>query len=234
MSKIEITDELLYKHCPNVEKYIVDKIPKEEDIDYVYPKKFDRKIKKLIKEEERPVFSNKIYRYTRKVAMVFILITIGLFTLTMSVESLRIEFFNIIKEIHKEFTIYKFDDKSNDLEFKNMEPEYLPKGFKETDRRIMDDDILFMYSNGTDFLTYHYFKVDNSNLYLDTEDTKTTKVLINGVEGEYIEKEKYYTIIWEDAGYCYIVRLEYLDKSYVDNKYEELIKIAKNIKENKK
>lgn len=234
MYKIDITDELLYSCCSKVEKYIVDKIPNEEDIDYLYPKKFEKKIKKIIKQEDRPQFLNTVYAYTRKVAIVFIIITMGLFTLTMSVESLRIQFFNIIKEIHEEFTIYKFNSESNnDLEFKNMEPAYLPKGFEEIDRRSMDDDVLIMYSNGVDLLTYNYFKSDSSNLYLDTENTKTTKVLINGIEGEYIEKEKYYTLIWENDGYCYIVRLEYLDKSYIGNKYEELIKIAKNIKNKK-
>lgn len=233
MDRIDITDELLYSCCSKVEKYIVDKIPNEEDIDYIYPKKFEKKIKKIIKQEDRPPFLNTIYNYTRKVAVVFIIITIGLFTLTMSVESLRIQFFNIIKEIHEEFTIYKFDNKSSDSEFKNMEPAYLPKGFKEIDRRMMTNNTYIMYSNEVDFLTYNYFKVENSNLYLDTEDAKITKILINDIEGEYIEKEKDHTLIWEDSGYFHIIALEYLDKSNIANKYEELIKIAKNIKNKK-
>lgn len=231
MDKIDITDELLYSCCPKVEKYIIDKIPNEEDIDYLYPKKFEKKIKKIIKQEDRPQFLNTVYVYTRKVAIVFIIITMGLFTLTMSVESLRIQFFNIIKEIHEEFTIYKFNSKSNnDLEFKNMEPTYLPKGFEEIDREIMYDGILVMYSNGVDLLTYNYFKVGDSNLYLDTENSKTTKILIGDIEGEYIEKEGDNTIVWEDSGYCNMITLEYIDKSHINNKYDELIKIAKNIK----
>lgn len=233
MGKIEITDELLYSCCPKVEKYIIDKIPNEDDIDYIYPKKFDKKIKKIIKQEDRPPFLNKIYSYTRKVAVVFIVITVGLFTLTMSVESVRVQLFNIIKEIHEEFTIYKFDSGNlDDSEFKNMELTYLPKGFKETDRSTMDDDITVIYSNGSDHLTFNYFKVGNANLYLDTEDAKTTKVLINGIEGEYIEKDKEYTFIWQKNSYCYIVALEYVNKQHVNNQYDELMKIVKNIKKN--
>ena len=73
MDKIDITDELLYSCCSKVEKYIVDKIPNEEDIDYLYPKKFEKKIKKIIKQEDRPQFLNTVYAYTRKVAIVFII-----------------------------------------------------------------------------------------------------------------------------------------------------------------
>jgi len=48
MDKYEITDDLLFQHCTNVENFILEQIPDEEDIDYEYPKEFEKKIKKII------------------------------------------------------------------------------------------------------------------------------------------------------------------------------------------
>ena len=41
-------------------------IPDEEDIDYEYPKEFEKKIKKIIKKEKMGLFLNKISLYTKK------------------------------------------------------------------------------------------------------------------------------------------------------------------------
>ena len=46
MDKYEITDYLLFQHCANAENSILEQIPDEEDIDYEYPKEFEKKIKK--------------------------------------------------------------------------------------------------------------------------------------------------------------------------------------------
>ena len=51
MDKYEITDDLLFQHCTNVENFILEQIPDEEDIDYEYPKEFEKKIKKIIKKK---------------------------------------------------------------------------------------------------------------------------------------------------------------------------------------
>ena len=52
MDKYEITDDLLFQHCANAENFILEQIPDEEDIDYEYPKEFEKKIKKVIRHEE--------------------------------------------------------------------------------------------------------------------------------------------------------------------------------------
>lgn len=65
MDKYEITDDLLFQHCTNVENFILEQIPDEEDIDYEYPKEFEKKIKKIIKKEKMGLFLNKICLYTK-------------------------------------------------------------------------------------------------------------------------------------------------------------------------
>ena len=54
MDKYEITDDLLFQHCANAENFILEQIPDEEDIDYEYPKEFEKKIK-IIRINAQPL-----------------------------------------------------------------------------------------------------------------------------------------------------------------------------------
>ena len=233
MDKYEITDDLLFQHCTNVENFILEQIPDEEDIDYEYPKEFEKKIKKIIKEEKRRSFLNKIYSYTKKVAVVFIAFLISLFTVTMSVEALRTKLFDMVKDVYEKFTIYKFkidendNEKVNFLEKKSIN--YLLDGFEEIDRAEYDNDISITYSDGEDYITLNYLLIENSNLYMDTENAQISKVQINSYNADYIEKENKSHLIWQDESTLYDLKLDYINKDkYLDIK-SELIKIAKNI-----
>lgn len=233
MDKYEITDELLFKHCINAENFILEQIPDDEDIDYEYPKEFEKKIKKIIKEEKRGLFLNKICSYTKKVAVLFIAFLISLLTITMSVEALRTNLFDMVKDVYEKFTIYRFkidendNEKVNFLEKKNID--YLPNGFKEVNRSEYDNDISITYSNGVDYITLNYLLIENSNLYMDTENTKISKVKINNYDADYIEKENKSRLVWQDENILYDLKLDYVNKDKYLGIKSELIKIAKNI-----
>ena len=233
MDKYEITDDLLFQHCANAENFILEQIPDEEDIDYEYPKEFEKKIKKIIKKEKRGLFLNKICLYTKKIAVVFIAFLISLFTITMSVEALRVKLFDMVKEVYEKFTIYKFKIDENDnkkvnfLEKKSIN--YLPNGFEEVERAEYNNHVAITYSDGEDYITFNYLLIENSNLYMDTENAKINKVQINNFYADYIEKENKSRLIWQDENILYDLKLDYINKDkYLDIK-SELIKIAKNI-----
>ena len=183
MDKYEITDDLLFQHCANAENFILEQIPDEEDIDYEYPKEFEKKIKKIIKKEKMGLFLNKICLYTKKIAVVFIAFLISLFTITMSVEALRVKLFDMVKEVYEKFTIYKFKIDENDnkkvnfLDKKSIN--YLPNGFEEVERVEYNNDVAITYSDGEDYITFNYLLIKNSNLYMDIENAKINKVQIN-------------------------------------------------------
>ena len=68
---------------------------------------------------------------------------------------------------------------------------------------------------------------------IDTEDAEVNKLIINGMyEAEYIKKGEEYTLMWQDEENCYIVTVETEDgyKSVLENKYDELIKIAESVR----
>ena len=102
MSK-KITDELLYKYCKTVDEYITDKIPNGEEIDHTYSEEFENKIKKIIKQENKHNFVAKFYKYSKKVAIIFLVI-ISVFGATMSVDAIRYRVLEFIKNVRREET----------------------------------------------------------------------------------------------------------------------------------
>ena len=106
---------------------------------------------------------------------------------------------------------------------------YLPDGFEEIDRAEYDNDISITYSDGEDYITLNYLLIENSNLYMDTENAQISKAQINSYNADYIEKENKSRLIWQDESTLYDLKLDYINKDkYLDIK-SELIKIAKNI-----
>ena len=230
MSK-KITDELLYKYCKTVDEYITDKIPNGEEIDHTYSEEFENKIKKIIKQENKHNFVAKFYKYSKKVAIIFLII-ISVFGATMSVDAIRYRVIEAIKHIHKEFTLFEFNGKS-EKEFNMKLPTYLPEGFKETEKELMSNDIMLFFKNNNDGIFFECFKIENQHLSIDTEDAEVNKLIINGMyEAEYIKKGEEYTLMWQDEENCYIVTVETEDgyKSVLENKYDELIKIAESVR----
>lgn len=151
----------------------------------------------------------------------------------MSVEALRTKLFDMVKDVYEKFTIYKFkidendNEKVNFLEKKSIN--YLPDGFEEIDRAEYDNDISITYSDGEDYITLNYLLIENSNLYMDTENAQISKAQINSYNADYIEKENKSRLIWQDESTLYDLKLDYINKDkYLDIK-SELIKIAKNI-----
>lgn len=232
MSKIEITDDLLYEYYPKVEEYWLDNLPKEDEIEYEFSELFNKKMKKLIKESNRPTFLNNIYKYSKRISIVIIAFIISIFTLTMSVEAFREKLFDLIREVHKEFTIYQFRTKDGKYieESKFKLPTYLPEGLKEIERHSYDDSRIIIYESDSLYLYYDVFRLTDSNLYLDTEDAETSKVMINGIEADYIVKGNNYKLVWEENNNVYILIIDDLDGIDTKATQKDLIKIAENLK----
>lgn len=100
MSK-KITDELLYKYCKTVDEYITDKIPNDEEINHTYSEEFENKIKKIIKQENKHNFVAKFYKYSKKVAIIFLII-ISVLGATMSIDAIRYRVLEFIKNVRRE------------------------------------------------------------------------------------------------------------------------------------
>lgn len=233
MSKFEVTDEILYESCKNVEKHLLNQLPDEKDLNYSFSNRFQRKMKKLIKYESRSKLVNTVYKYSKKVAVILVITTIGLFTITMSVEALRSQLFEVVREVYDKFTSYIFttDINYSEEEFDILLPKYLPEGFEEIDRKESFQEMIIVYKNNYgEEVTYHYFSIINGEVSIDTEDIKSEKIIVNDLEANYIEKGSLSKLTWHDDKYFYGISIFSNENSKIVDKKKELISISESIR----
>ncbi|MFL8713106.1 DUF4367 domain-containing protein [Clostridioides sp. GD02377] len=233
MNDFKITDEELRKALENVELILISTVPKEDDIDYTFSKNFENKMKKLIKQETKKTLRKNIYNYSRNIVAALLIIIIGLFAMTMSVDAMREQFFNVIKEVYTKFTTYKFSINENiDMgKFNELNLSYLPKGFKEIDRiNISNETFIFFSNDDGDEIVFNYSKIADTTMKIDTEEAIIESVKINGIKAEYIIKNNEFSLIWNDNIYSYYITLSYIENIKLQDTKNEIIKIAENIK----
>ena len=235
MDNLDITDEMLYKSCSRLEQNLLDNLPNESDIEYEFSNKFKRKMSKLIKYEKRHPIINSIYAYSKKIAIVFLIITMSAITLTMSVDAVRVKVFSVITEIYEEFTSIIFskedDSVSIDNEFKPALPNYIPKGFKEIDKVESSIGLFIVYENN-EYLQIRYScdEISNNSIILDTEDAQVEDININGYKAKYIVKNNIQQLVWNDSVSMYLIDMESKNIKITNNDKKELIKMAESIK----
>ncbi|EQF26864.1 DUF4367 domain-containing protein [Clostridioides difficile] len=234
MSKINITDEMLYRHASNAEKIILDQLPPDEELNHVFSKRFERKMKKLIRQEKRNPFIKYTVIYLKRVVVVFLIVVTGLFTITMSVDALRNQFIKIVIEIYEDLTEFIFSkdiQTDKELDFILKEPKYIPKGFKEVERESSKESIFIGYENTKgDEIRYRSNQINSSSVIIDTENAEVSNITINKNKAKYVVKDDTIILFWNDEKDTYTIYLDSINKEHLKNYKEELLKIAENIK----
>lgn len=231
MKKIDITDEILYKYAGSVEDIIISKIPNDDELEYDFSKDFENKMNKLIKKEKRYSLTKKILKGSKRIAIIFLIISVGIVTLTMNVEAVRNKVIEIINIIYTEFTEFKLKKDTVDREIELLEPNYLPKGFREVDRMDADTGNFIIYENSENLqIRYSSDIISSNSIIVDTENALVETIYIHGNEATYVIKDNNQQILWNDGDYIYWIDREFSDNNISEKDKKELIKIAENIK----
>nr|MBH7938434.1 DUF4367 domain-containing protein [Clostridioides difficile] len=189
-------------------KIILDDLPSNDELNHVFSKGFERKMKKLIKQQKRSSLTNKLIFYSKRTAIVFLIVLASLFTITMSSEALRSRFFELVIRVYEDLTSFVFSTNEEDnLSLKNKEPEYIPKGFKEVDRV---DDFVITYKNDENIeIQYVTDKISSNSIILDTENAKVKDIFVNGYKAKYIRKGTFLQLFWNDNNFIYLLNVDY-------------------------
>lgn len=233
MAKLELEDELLYRGCKNLDTYLVSKLPEEKDIHHTFSDKFENNMRDIINSQKDTMVMRLNYKKYQKIAVVCLIITMGLITVTMNVEALRVKVIDIVTEIYTELTSFKFKkEKDNlDINLNFVEPKYIPSGFKEIDRVESPIGKFIVYENDEyRQIRYSCDKIENNSVIIDTENATIEDIKINGYDAKYIVKNNIIQIFWNDGNVIYLIDQELNDSNISDEDKEKLIKIAKNLK----
>ena len=219
-----IDDRLLYAYLPQAEKVMLEKIPLESELSHQFSRHFNRKIKALLKYEQRtPVMRRFVYQMKTVAAVLLIVLSLA-FGTVMSVEAYRVRFFEFVTEIWEELTsiVIHSDENADHDTLTPISPSYIPTGYSvlEITSDKYENTIIYLNTNGLE-LYYSQRMATQSEFIIDSEGADTEEITI-GLQVVYLISNKgTVQMYWYDSDSIFSL-IGNLDKT-------ELIKMAESI-----
>lgn len=200
-----ITDEMLRGSAEKACAIYLDSIDREfaDAPEHTFSARFERRMKRMIREQKRTPQMNALISAMKKVAVFFVILLIGSAVVTVSVEAYRMRFISFVKKITGKATTYEY--RIGDVPYLRADlarsvTGYIPETFRPTDIVTSERHYYAHYAdgNGHDFsleLTY----VDSSStgfVSIDTEDSELKDVYVNENEGVLNTKDDERQLIW--------------------------------------
>lgn len=215
MGKINVTDEWLYQYMPVVDEAIIRGLENSTDCEYQFSGKFERQMKKLMKREAHQ-WLEVFYKVSQKAAVLIVCMISFLAIVSMSVDAYRVKVFDTIKTIWEDSVLYSYFTNQGQEAFQCQEPGYIPEGYQETERILLEHWFSITYTNEDgDMITWDQILVqDGTEIVTDIEyDQQVTKEL-NGMNVIIsIYSDGFVSAYCEQGGYVYILTA---DKMNVD------------------
>ena len=134
MRSMEITDEWLYQHMPVVDNAMITALENQVDREYVFSKRFEQKMQKVIRREAHPVLTGA-QQLLKRMAIFFTGIVCAGLVLTLSVDAYRDKFFMTLKTLREDATQYNYSSEEKAAVLTPTIPTCIPEGYTATDRR---------------------------------------------------------------------------------------------------
>ena len=209
---MKITDDMLFEHAAEARNIWLSTLPPQDEIPVIsYSKSFERKMRKLIKEQRRTPRTNQILRYMKQTAAAVLVIAVFTFGGLMTVDAYRAKVVEFVVYVFNELTQYRFSSNVSDVDDIIL-PEitfgYIPKGMKEIENKIIPTGQRhIVYENDTggffELIQQPLSENDRYNLILDTENSSYTVGFVHGCDAFFNTKGSDSSIVWIDGNMVY-------------------------------
>ena len=223
-----ITDEMLREAARESLEDYVNSLERDYDPNHPhkFSKDFEKKIERLKRRANHPVF----YKTMQRVASVVLAILIGGGAwLTVDVEA-RAAFFGWVKEVYETFFVYRFSgDADMSTKTSNYEPNWIPDGYSKSRETDTGSRITIFYHNdaGQTLRIHYVYDPDETNIFVDAVDGEIEKVSVGEYSADLILIEDPAVangLMWTDINNCAFYISAFLDEA-------DLIKVANSIYE---
>ena len=165
---------------------------------------FEQKMKKLLRGQTRKIRAKSRKTVLRRAAVAILVIMAIGFTVTMSVEAIRVQFFNTIMDFTEKYIGFTFQERIEQPIGGVLRPAYIPEGYWEDDVQIMHSGVRITYSheNGELIVFSQLPMREGAAIRIDGEHSDPPyNLMINGISVQVIESnteghDSY--VIWED------------------------------------
>ena len=201
---MKITDEMLYASAEKARNLWLFSVLPDNIPEHQFSHRFNRKMKRLIKEQRRsPKLNHDIHIMRRIAAILLVAVTVS-FSCLMTVDAYREKFIEIVTHVFHELTDYRFNAEvsgsQSETELGVISLGFIPNGMEKTDE--YDDETFYSVSYETkdgmyfDLTCTLITENQDAHKIVDTENAIAQKYSINGEEATIISKDENNTILW--------------------------------------
>ena len=192
------------------------------------PKSLDRKIARMIRNEQRKPYNAAIL-FLRQTAAVFMIVCTLMFAMAMSVEAVREAFWNAVVEWYDKYisVVYVTEAEPPSVIEEYREPQLVPAGAERVVRKKTDYayEIEYIIDNRMNMM-YYQIILDNAYHYFDHYKIEMVDANVKSNPAMIITKNDSKKILtWSDGKYCYVI-FNYSSTIFD----EELLTIAESVK----
>ena len=225
VKEIQVTDEMLYQYMPVVDAAIMEQLENRVYYEHEFSKKFERKMKRLIRREAHP-WLEIVSGVAGKAAVVFAAFAGVSLILTMSVEAYRLRFFEKVKTLWEDSFLYSYIGGTKEDGFRCGIPAYIPDGY--TGEELENDGVHYTvyYTNekGNEIVWSQTLIEGGEQMVFDSEYDKEVIIEIEGAPAIFhLYESGYLWIYYERDGYVFFVDSDALE-------IDEMVKILESIK----
>lgn len=208
----QIDEELFAEYVREADRLIMASIPPEKELKHKFSRRFERKMRALLKYERRSVPMRRfVSGMKRAAAAIIIVMGLGL-ALTMGVNAYRIDLIQMVTEVfdnirtmmleYEDITFIKSTKVEPDEqeELGLIEPEYVPDGYEVEERISGPFSLMMTYVNENESnLVYKQTSLGYGEIMLDTEDAEIDTEEIGDYEVTIISKNNNYISYWRNS-----------------------------------
>jgi hypothetical protein len=220
----------------HIENIIDELNEKKDEINKIeVPKSLDEWfydfVKKDKKSKDRKKLFNRIKIYSRKAAVILLILISAMSALVFSVEAVRVRVLNFFIERNDKYTEVRineetFNNLTPNLDWESYyQPNYMTEGyFFESAKEIGHLKVL-KYTDGKNRITFTQSNTE-TDFQLDTENAILNEICIDKNPGQLIIKDDKIILFWYNQEASFNI-IGHVDK-------DEIITIAESMKKNKK
>ena len=188
-----------------------------------FSKKHEEVMKKIFKKERNKLLYKKILKYSKSVAIFFLVLVIASGITIFSVEAWRIKLMNFIIDTKQTHSDINFSEDNNGDTYTSDEISlgYIPEGFKLEKSDVRKTRVYLMFKGEDRYFAFSMNDI-NGSMGIDTENASVKKIMINGQEAIYSSNDNVNILVWHDENFSYKLSGKIEEK--------EIVRIAEKIK----
>lgn len=216
---IQITDELLSQHAMEARDLWLRSFPDGADIpERQFSKRFERRMKRLLREQRRSPRTNQALRTFRRAAAILLAAGALSFSGLMTGEAYREKMVEVIAHVFHDLTEYRFVLEESEhrhgmeeagegplTELPEMTFAYIPDGMEKVEdtARDMSRYILYEAEDGSFFELRQDLIIGSYQRILDTEDAVVEEFYVGDSEAVFQMKNDTSIIFWVNDNILY-------------------------------